>query len=144
MKSKRTKMSRVKNKAQIIIRQRYNINATGKKEFATPVIHILATRKGFRFLANFFQALAETKIPQQSADSDPDNHAHLSTGQNAVFDPSLSDELEFRVGLITPSNRKRTLKKYTINRATRADKDLINRYEKQVAEIKKYLADQSH
>ena len=124
--------------AEVIFKQQYTIDATGDNEYAVPEILMLGNRAGLRRLGKWLLELAE-RIPKADAlDWDPDDHQHLST-KHSILNTELSDEIEFRIGILTELNREQVLAKYGINRASRQSGDLVARYRRQADVIENMM-----
>ena len=123
-------------KPEVIVRQAYQIDATGDVEYAVPVILLVGNREGLRELGERLLQIAEREPNPDDIDWDPDDHQHLPS-KYPPFNPRLSDELEFRVGIITRANRKVVLEKYGISAATRQEGDLATRYRRQANDAEK-------
>ena len=116
--------------AEVIVKQTYLIDATGEKKYPVPEVLLLGNREGLRNLGQWLVDYAE-RIPKADAmDWDPDDHQHLPT-KYPPFNSALSDELEFRIGILTELNRDAVLDKYGINEASRQKGDLVARYRRQ-------------
>lgn len=99
---------------EIVWRIQFLTNATGKTAHAEPVILILADKKGWQYLAAEFSAMAKRKATKSMiAAGDGDDHQHLDYKYEPV-NSSLSHQMEFRLGVLTPKTRSQTLKKYGI------------------------------
>ena len=118
------------SKAEVIVKQQYTIDATGDDEYAIPEVLVLGNRAGLRRLGKWLLDLADRAPSSDALDWDPDNHEHLST-KHPIFNASLSDEIEFRVGILTEWNRSQVLDKYGIIEANRQSGDLVARYRRQ-------------
>jgi hypothetical protein len=118
------------SKAEIIVKQQYTIDATGDHEYAVPEVLLLGNRTGLRRLGEWLLELAD-RIPKADAlDWDPDDHQHLST-KHLIVNSHLSDEIEFRIGILTELNRDQVLDKYGIDETSRQSGDLVARFRHQ-------------
>jgi hypothetical protein len=117
-------------KPEVIVKQQYLIDATGDMDYAVPEILLLGNREGLRELGQWLLDLAEKEPNPEHSEWDPDDHQHAPT-RFAPFNPALSDELEFRVGILSEANRDRVLHKYGISESTRQSGDLAARYRRQ-------------
>ncbi len=126
-------------KPEIIVKQQYLVNATGDVAYAVPEILLIGNREGFRQLGEWFLEVSLHEPDPKLIDCDPDDHQHMGTGY-APFNPALSDELEFRVGILTESNRDRVLSKHGITETARQIGELAIRYRRQ-AEIAERAVD---
>ena len=113
---------------EVIIKQQFTIDATGDIEFAVPEILVLGNRDGLRQLGHWLLGLAEREPQAAHAYWDPDDHQHLTT-KHPPFNLLLSDELEFRFGILTESNRGDVLDKYGISESTKQAGHLCDRYQ---------------
>ena len=123
------------SKAEIISKERFLIDGTGKKDVPIPELLVLANRQGFQFLSRVFAFMAqpEGKVNDWIAQLDPDDHYHMGRSE-APFSHKLSDDIEFRLGTITPANRKQVLRHYGITQKWRARGSLVKRYEHLIGE----------
>lgn len=93
-------------KSEFIVKQQFLIDATGDREYAVPEILLLGNREGLRQLGEWFLQLAGRDPDPAHGDWDPDDHQHVPT-KFAPVNPALTDELEFREGILTDANRER-------------------------------------
>lgn len=113
---------------EIIVREQFMVDATGKVHVAIPELLLLANRAGYRWLADYFRDLAERE-PRTHSDpiGDPDDHSHYST-QYPPVNPALSDRVELRIGHLDATNRDAVLAKYKISPETASLGSLVGRY----------------
>ncbi|SFI65724.1 Imm32 family immunity protein [Planctomicrobium piriforme] len=118
---------------EVIVKLAFLINATGDVGYAVPEIHILGNKAGLLQLANALRSMAESVPRPDLANCDPDDHRHFGTQAewDKPFNNQLSDELEFRLGILTEENRDLVLQKYRITPASRATGSLVARYRSQ-------------
>ena len=123
------------SKAEIILKERFLIDGTGKKNVPIPELLVLANREGFQYLSRVFAFMAQPrgKVADWIAQLDPDDHYHMGRSE-APFSHKLSDDIEFRLGTITSANRRRVLRHYGITQRWRARGSLLKRYEHLIAE----------
>src|SRR3954469_7401400 len=105
-------------KPELIVKQKFYVDSTGDVEYAVPLVLLLGNREGLRELGEWLLRVAERGPKTGGIDTDPDDHQHLSS-ESAPFNPALSDELEFRVGILSEATRDATLKRYDIHESTR-------------------------
>jgi hypothetical protein len=100
-----------------------------------PVLSVilLANRRGFLWLSNFFAECAKENPDRKlwKDDPDPDHHKHLDPFF-PPFDRKLSDEMEIRVGHLTKKNKKQVYAKYDITSSNPYKRDLKSQYEAQM------------
>ena len=122
-------------KAEIILKERYVINGTGKKDVPIPELLVLANQEGFQYLSRVFAFMAQPsgRVADWIAEADPDDHYHMGRAE-APFSHNLSDDIEFRLGTITSANRKQVLRHYGITQKRRARGSLVKRYEYLISE----------
>ena len=115
-------------KPEIILKEWFAVNAEGTKEYPYPVIVILANKAGWQYLAQRCRWMATRRgIPRDP--HNPDDHSHLSS-RDCDANSRLTDEIEFRLGIITTSNRKAVMKRYGITARSRRRGSLIPRFER--------------
>lgn len=112
--------------AEIISRQGFLIDATGKGPHAVPEVVLLANAPALKYLAELFSYLADRSRPgDDSIDAAivglPRNDHPINT--------RLSDDLEFRFALLTDENRRQVFKKFGIDMASRQKGSLFERYQ---------------
>ena len=100
---------------------------------------MLGNREGLRELGKCLLKLALREPDPDHSDWDPDDHQHAPS-KYAPFNPILSDELEFRLGILTNANRERVLDKYDIRESTRESGDMATRYRRQADSAEKSVA----
>ena len=134
-KATRRRWPKPSSKAEIILKERYLIDGTGKKDVPIPELLVLANREGFRYLSRVFAFMAQPrgKVADWIAQLDPDDHYHMGRAE-APFNHNLSDDIEFRLGTITSANRRQVLRHYGITQKRRARGSLVKRYEHLIAE----------
>lgn len=111
--------------AELIVRQGFVIDATGKGPVATPEVMILGNAEGFRYLASVFAALAEQAASRKAAPSPPVHLPRLEHPIHARF----SDDLDFRFAAFNAANRKTVLKSFGIDLKSRQEGSLFERYQ---------------
>lgn len=128
-------------KPEVIVKQTFLIDATGEVEYAVPEVLILGNREGFLMLAKALRSIAESVPNPEHANCDPDDHRHFPTKSkwDEPFNCELSDELEFRMGVLTEANREAVLRKYGITPASRAAGNLVDRYRSQADQAERLL-----
>ncbi|MFO0782845.1 MAG: hypothetical protein U0636_04090 [Phycisphaerales bacterium] len=123
--------------AELILRQRLFVETSGAKPYAVPELLILGNREGFEWLSKYF-AYRAAKMPTefQVQQNDADDHHHL-VALDHPFSSKLSDELEIRVGMLTPQNRATTLAKYGFMTSEPQRGCLVKRYKQLIRFAKK-------
>jgi hypothetical protein len=98
---------------------------------------LLANRKGFLWLSDFFARRAQKAANQKflKNDGDPDDHDHLDTFF-APIDAKLSDEMEIRVGVLTKRNKNQVFAKYDFTSSKPYKGDLKSQYEAQLRVVR--------
>jgi hypothetical protein len=119
------------SKAELIVREGFVIDATGRGQQATSEVLLLGNREGFRYLSSVFAHLAE-QAGGRSKSAEPTEPVHLSRLEHPV-NVRLSDALEFRFASLTPANRAATFKRHGITMKSREHGSLFGRY-REVAE----------
>jgi hypothetical protein len=117
--------------AELIVREGFVIDATGRAQQAVPEVSILGNREGFRYLADIFAHLAE-RAGARSKSTEPAEPLHLSRLEHPV-NVRLSDAIEFRFAPLTAANRAATFKRHGITMKSREHGSLFGRY-REVAE----------
>lgn len=118
---------RPSSKAELIVRQGFFIDATGKTQVAVPEIVILGNRDGFAYLAALFEQLA-SQAAEGSRSSAAAEGERLPRGA-APVNARLSDDLEFRFAPLTAANRAATLKRFGVTLKSRQEGSLFDRYQ---------------
>jgi hypothetical protein len=120
-------MHRKSGKAEIIVKEGYFIDDSRSRGIAIPKLLLLANREGYQLLAEICVSMAKKRITDFLMRVDPDHHCHLDTVLGP-FSRELSDQIEIRLGLLTPENRTAVFRNYSISRSTRRRGDLAERY----------------
>ncbi len=134
----RTKRRRHTDTPEVIVKESFGILHNRRNRHAYPVLVMVANAAGWRKLASEFRAMARRR-PRPDDDLDPDDHMHINFGWWS--DNRLSDEVELRLGLLTPENRAAVFRKYGISARSRQRSDLRVRCPKRVRKVKRYMAD---
>ena len=124
-------LPKASSKAELIVREGFVIDATGRGQQATSEVLILGNRDGFRYLSDAFAHLAE-QAGTRGKSTEPAEPVHLSRLEHPV-NVRLSDALEFRFAPLTPANRAATFKRHNITMKSREHGSLFGRY-REVAE----------
>jgi hypothetical protein len=99
---------------EVIVKLGTITDCTGEPPRSIPDVRILGNREGLRELARLLLWMSKRKpTDEHIKNGDPDDHQHFSA-QRLPFNSSLSDELEFRIGILTDANRGAVLNKYGI------------------------------
>ena len=112
----------------IILRKSCFFLEKGSETYPVPQLLLLATKKGFRWLSRLFAEWAKFKNP------DEDVHDHVGWPM-APIDCRHSDEMEIRVGMITPKNKHRLFKKFGITSSNSYRGDLRSQYKAQMRQV---------
>jgi hypothetical protein len=104
---------------------------------------VLGNRAGLRRLGKWLLEFAERIPKTDSHNWDPDDHQHLST-KHPIVNSHLSDEIEFRIGIITETNRDQVLGKYGISETSRQSGDLVARYRRQADAVENTMKRNGH
>lgn len=116
--------------AEIITRQGFLIDATGKGPHAVPEVVMLANVEGLRYLAALFTYLAE----QAKDRTQNEGNAIVGLPRNEhPLNMRLSDDLDFRFALLTEENRRSMFKRFGIDMASKQKGSLFERYQEVVA-----------
>jgi len=126
-----TSLPKPASKAELIVREGFVIDATGRGQQATSEVLLLGNREGFRYLSDVFAQLSE-QAGARSKSTEPAEPVHLSRLEHPV-NVRLSDALEFRFAPLTAANRAATFKRYGITMKSREHGSLFGRY-REVAE----------
>jgi len=126
-----TALPKPSSKAELIVREGFVIDATGRGQQATSEVLVLGNREGLRYLSDVFAHLAEQAGPRGKL-TEPAEPLHLSRLEHPV-NVRLSDALEFRFAPLTPANRAATFKRHGITMKSREHGSLFGRY-REVAE----------
>lgn len=111
--------------AEVIVRQGFLIDATGKGPVAVPEVVILANADGFAYLAGVFADLAaQAKTGKSSAAS---AGFHLPRSAEPI-NVRLSDDIDFRFAPLTTANRRAMFKQLGIDMASKQKGSLFERY----------------
>jgi hypothetical protein len=114
-------------KAELIVRQGFIIDATGKQQHAVPEVLLLGNREGLQYLADAFAHLAE-QAKARSRTTDPGEPIHLIQLDHPV-NPRLSDAVAFRFIPLTTANRAATFKQHGVTMKSREHGSLFERYQ---------------
>jgi len=99
---------------RIVVDIQYNtVCQPSGPDIAQPVILILANAAGYRLLAKRFESMAHRGRGQPDAWSDPEDHLHVSMHDDG-FDPELSSNLEFRLGVLNDENADAVIERYDL------------------------------
>ena len=99
------------NAPEVILRKMCTFHEKQGKSYPIPELLILANREGFRWLSKFFARCARKTGETEPPFGDPDDHEHIDLGDPEI-NPIHSDELAFRLGILTQKNRRVVFKKY--------------------------------
>lgn len=111
--------------AELIVRQGFLIDATGKGPVAVPEVVILANADGFAYLASVFADLAvKARTGKSSAATDG---FHLPRSAEPI-NIRLSDDIDFRFAPLTGANRRAMFKQFGIDMASKQKGSLFERY----------------
>lgn len=112
--------------AELVVRQGFLIDASGKGLHAVPEVVLLANADGFEFLASLFSRLAEAaRARRKSAGDESIKLPRLEHPINA----RLSDDLDFRFAPLTAANRKTVLRQFGIDTKSKQSGSLFERYQ---------------
>lgn len=111
--------------AEVIVRQGFVIDATGKGPVAVPEVVILANAEGFAYLAGVFGALAVQAKSGRSGAATAGFHLPRSAEPINV---RLSDDIDFRFAPLTGANRRAMFKQFGIDMASKQKGSLFERY----------------
>ncbi len=118
--------------AELVVRQGFVIDATGKGPLAVPELVILGNAEGLRFLAELFAELAQ--LARSRPRSSDGMAVHLSRGEPPI-NTRFSDDLEFRFAVMTSANRRAVLKQFGIDTKSKQKGSLFERYQEVVAQF---------
>ena len=128
----------VQAKPEIIVKESFALAGPSTRLYAYPVVVILANPEGWKRLATECRRMATRQVHESTPD--PDDHSHFGPFWfSSAMNERLSDEIEFRVGSITPTNRRAVLKHYGITRASRNRGSLIERFERLIRRVKEHV-----
>lgn len=116
--------------AEIISRQGFLIDATGKGPHAVPEVVLLANKEALTYLAQLFSYLANSE--HSSGEQVEAATVGLPRNDHPI-NTRLSDDLEFRFALLTDDNRRQMFKKFGIDMASRQKGSLFERYQEVVS-----------
>ncbi|MFO0839554.1 MAG: hypothetical protein U1D55_13645 [Phycisphaerae bacterium] len=119
--------------AELIVRQGFVIDATGKGPLATPEVVILGNRDGLRYLSALFAHLAE-RAGARAAASENDDSIPLA-GDDHPINGRLSDDLRFRFAAVGAANREAQFKRFGITMKSKQKGSLFERYEEVVSQF---------
>ena len=111
--------------AELIVRQGFIIDATGREQHAVPEVVVIGNREGLRYLSDVFAYLAEETKTHRS----PEPHAgvHMMRLELPV-NPRMSDAIEFRFIPVVDANRAATFKRHGVTMKSREHGSLFERY----------------
>jgi hypothetical protein len=115
------------SKAELIVRQGFIIDATGKQQHAVPEVLILGNREGLQYLADVFGHLAD-QARSRSRATGAGEPVHLPQLEHPV-NGRLSDVIEFRFIPLTAANRAATFRQHGITMKSREHGSLFERYQ---------------
>jgi hypothetical protein len=115
------------SKAELIVRQGFIIDATGKQQHAVPEVLILGNREGLQYLADVFGHLAD-RAKSRSRATGAGEPSHLPQLDHPV-NSRLSDAIEFRFIPLTAANRAATFRQHGISIKSREHGSLFERYQ---------------
>lgn len=118
----------------MILRKTHAFHNKRGRSYPVPLLLILANQAGFLWLSRFFARCAR-KSSANMPEYDPENHEHLDLF-NKEISRIHSDEMGFRLGILTEKNRRAVFKKFDIGRHQPARGDLIRQYQRQIAEVR--------
>ena len=129
-------MKKQSTKASIILRKTCSYQEKRGRTYPVPELLLLANRNGFLWLSRFFAGFAKKDPdPRPWNDlSDPDDHDHLSWPR-APIDCQHSDEMQIRVGIVSPKNITQVFKKYSIKSAAPYRGNLKKHYQAQIRKV---------
>ncbi|RMF80668.1 MAG: hypothetical protein D6744_07985, partial [Planctomycetota bacterium] len=111
--------------AELIVRQGFIIDATGKAQHAVPEVVVIGNRHALRWLADVFAYLADQAAAHRSHEPHAGVHImRLATPVNA----RLSDAIEFRFIPVVDANRAATFKRHGVTMKSREHGSLFERY----------------
>lgn len=134
---KRRSPLRPPKRAKLILKEQFEIDATGDVDVVVPNILILGNRAGFRYLSDYFLWLATRDATLADDWRDPDDHQHMDFPQDP-FDAELSDRVSFRLGTLDARNFEAVCDKYQINRQTAERGSLEQRYVRHIEAVVNY------
>jgi hypothetical protein len=111
--------------AEVIVRQGFLIDATGKGPVAVPEVVVLANADGFSYLAEVFADLAAKAKAGKSSAASAGFHLPRSA---APINVRLSDDIDFRFAPLTTANRRAMFKQFGIDMASKQKGSLFERY----------------
>jgi hypothetical protein len=121
---------------EVILRKTCTFYEKQGEGYPVPELLILANRAGFRWLASVFARCAQKAGESHPTPAgDPDDHEHIDLWHPEI-NPLHSDELAFRLGILTPKNRRAVFKKYGLRRRQSFQGDLVSQYQRQIAEVR--------
>ena len=121
-----TRLPKASSKAELIVREGFVIDATGRSQQAIPEVSILGNREGFTYLSEVFAHLAERAAARHTSPQ-PAEPLHLSRLEHPV-NVRLSDAIEFRFAPLTAANRAAMFKRHGITMKSRERGSLFGRY----------------
>lgn len=114
--------------AELILKETWEVDA---HDVPLPCLAILANRRGYEYLARFFQWMAGR------TDVWPDNHEHSNSSPwDEVFDPQLSDQVTFRLVKFDLRRRAAVLEYNGVRPDTARRGDALERYRRRIREIR--------
>lgn len=142
MSYQRTRTPRPGRKAEIVLRDGWMIDGSGDQEVPIPEVLILANAAGYRYLARVFQYMADRRAALRSdPDNDPDDHEHLFDYPGCCVDQTISDRIEFRMGTLSPANRRAVLDRYGITAGSAKRGSLVERYRSRLEAVERFFAE---
>ncbi|MBI5863182.1 MAG: hypothetical protein HZB38_01450 [Planctomycetes bacterium] len=114
--------------AEIIVRQGFMIDATGKGPHAIPEVLMLANAEGCEYLAAVFADLARRARSREAGTES----VHLPRNEHPI-NIRLSDDIDFRFAPLSAGNRRAMFKQFGIDTASRQKGSLFERYQEVVA-----------
>jgi hypothetical protein len=130
------KIKPTKENPVLILRKHCTYYDKQGKSYPVPSLILLGNRKGFTWLSKFFARCAKKK-PYSAPwinELDPDQHAHLNPSLAPIL-RKHSDEMEIRVGIITPKNKRKVFLKYSITPNKPYVGDLVKQYKEQIQHV---------
>lgn len=123
--------------AELILKESWEVDASGKKDVPLPCIVVVANRQGYWYLARYFEAMANRKAHLfNDAAADPDDHVHFNSRPWEGFDPRLSDLVTFRLGTLDKRNRPAVFERYGITRENAERGDMFERYTRRMEKMR--------
>ena len=129
-------MKKQRTEASIILRKTCIYCERRGRAYPVPELLLLANKQGFLWLSRFFAEFAKKDPdPRPWNDlSDPDDHDHLAWPR-APIDCEHSDEMEIRVGIVSPKNKAQVFKKYAVEAVAPYRGNLKKQYQAQIRRV---------